>query len=223
MDLLPNYVSGLSITEISEKISGNRNTVSKYLSILEAKNLVYKKKIGTANLFFSSNPLYLNKRRVQSFLKAILYGLKEIFPNQEEIFKEVGRKAFKKFEIYYGTTYQKEVERLSKVPNDFKPGFILYQEVYNSFDIIHSPVTINLVELQENRAVYKFTNSEFLKKNKDYIYYFYIMCGLTEAILGDGYNKFSRANKRKVICNIEEIKIGKSENDAYFTISIDIK
>ncbi len=52
MECLNQNNFGMTITEISEEINGNRNTVSKYLNRLESKDIVYKKEIGKACLYF---------------------------------------------------------------------------------------------------------------------------------------------------------------------------
>ncbi len=52
MECLDQNNFGMTITEISEEINGNRNTVSKYLNRLESKDIVYKKEIGKACLYF---------------------------------------------------------------------------------------------------------------------------------------------------------------------------
>jgi predicted transcriptional regulator len=52
MDCLNQNNFGMTIIEISKEINGNRNTVSKYLNRLESKDIVYKKEIGKACLYF---------------------------------------------------------------------------------------------------------------------------------------------------------------------------
>ena len=45
LDVLSDYVSGLTIRDISTKIKVHRNTVSKYLNIMEVEGSVKKKKV----------------------------------------------------------------------------------------------------------------------------------------------------------------------------------
>ncbi|MBD3227153.1 MAG: PAS domain S-box protein [Candidatus Lokiarchaeota archaeon] len=53
-DILKKYPKGLSISDISDQLKMNRNSTSKYLSILKAKGRVEMVKYGPAKVFFLS-------------------------------------------------------------------------------------------------------------------------------------------------------------------------
>lgn len=81
MDCLDQNNFGMTITQISEEINGNRNTVSKYLNRLESKDIVYKKEIGKACLYFikdiESKVLnFINENPSGVTIKDISYELK---------------------------------------------------------------------------------------------------------------------------------------------------
>ncbi len=81
MDCLNQNNFGMTITQISEEINGNRNTVSKYLNRLESKDIVYKKEIGKACLYFikdiESKVLnFINENPSGVTIKDISYELK---------------------------------------------------------------------------------------------------------------------------------------------------
>lgn len=82
-------------------IKASRNTVSKYVSSLEAKRKVINKRIGAYNLYFSTERRYLPRERIINFNKEILAGLKRYFPNQEKIAKKIGQEAGKYFNIHF--------------------------------------------------------------------------------------------------------------------------
>ncbi|MFX0135250.1 MAG: winged helix-turn-helix domain-containing protein [Candidatus Hodarchaeota archaeon] len=71
LDCLNRHTLGLTITEISKEINGNRNTVSKYLSRLEKKNLVFKKEIGKASLFYTKDI----ESKILYYIKERAYGV----------------------------------------------------------------------------------------------------------------------------------------------------
>ena len=56
-ELLSGHPDGLSITEISASLSINRNTVSKYLDILQTRGVVDGRKRGTSKIYYSSERL----------------------------------------------------------------------------------------------------------------------------------------------------------------------
>ena len=52
VDLLSNSKTGLSGLEISERLSINRITATKYLNVFAAEGLIKQKNIGNVNLWF---------------------------------------------------------------------------------------------------------------------------------------------------------------------------
>ena len=115
LDTLSDSASGLTITEISSKARIHRNTVSKYLGILEAEELVNKKDIGAARLYYSKKRKFIRKKLVNTFIQALLYALKSKFPNEEDLFKEIGLKILDHFEFSLGDAYRKAIEKLRKI------------------------------------------------------------------------------------------------------------
>lgn len=204
--------SGLTITELSNESGIHRNTVSKYLRGLEKAGIVKKKEIGAAHLYFSKTRKYLKKDLVISFLQALLFGLKENFPDKKSLFKGVGIKILDFFDFPIGISYVKEFERV-RSNSDSKTYLKLFQKFYNSYDFFQDDLDISILELQENKIVYRVKNSEFLKE--DFIYFFYIACGITEGIYLHNLNK-------KVSCNVEEIHISLDESESYIDISLEI-
>jgi len=111
LKLLEETPFGLTIKEISDETGFHRNTVSKYVEILEGTDLIAKKQISAAKVFFSKKRKYLRRKLVSSFIQALLHALKIEFPEKEKKFKEVGRKVLKYFQFPIGNAYIKEFEK----------------------------------------------------------------------------------------------------------------
>ena len=92
--------SGVNITDISNKKEFSRNTVSKYVSILELKKKTFKRKVGAYHLYFSAEKSYFPKEIIISYYKALLSGLKKNYPRAEETFKDIGRKSLKFIDFF---------------------------------------------------------------------------------------------------------------------------
>ena len=117
LNKLEDSASGLTIFEIADKTEIHRNTVSKYLRGLEGEGLVRKKVLGTAHLYVSTKRKYLRRKLVNSFIQALLYGLKSNFPNKEQIFKNVGRNLLEHFQFSLGDAYTREFEKIKSNSN----------------------------------------------------------------------------------------------------------
>ena len=205
LDTISNAPSGLTITEISQKTNIHRNTVSKYLVKLETQNSVFKKEIGAAHLYFSRKREYLSRSLVNSFLKALLSALKEEFPNKEQEFKKIGHLICERFEFPITAPYLKEFANVRNI-TDSRTQLKLFQKFYNSYDFFQDDLEIIIQDLTKNRAIFRLLNVEFLDKKEDYVYFFYIACGITEWIYLKNLNQ-------KVSCNIFDIHL---TDDVYY-------
>jgi DNA-binding transcriptional ArsR family regulator len=212
LETLDDSPSGLTITDLSEKTGAHRNTVSTHLRALENEELVSKKEIGSAHLYFSKRREYLSKGLVNSFLRALLFGLKNKFPNKETIFKEIGHIILDKFQFPIGNAYIEEFKKARKT-KDRISQLKLFHKFYDSYDFFQDDLTISVQELSQNKALYRLSNSEYLESNEDFIYFFYIACGITEAIYLMNLNK-------KVECNVEKIHTSKNIKDSFIDISL---
>jgi len=215
LNTLSDSASGLTITEISSKARIHRNTVSKYLGILEAEELVKKKDIGAARLYFSKKRKYLRKKLVNTFIQALLYALKSKFPDKEKIFKEIGLKLLEHFQFSLGDAYRKEIEKL-RVITDTKAYLKLFKEFYNSFDFFQDDIDISIVELHQNKVIYRIKNSEYLDNSDAFIYFFYVMCGITEGI-------YLRNLNIKIVCNVEKFHVSSNKEENFIDISLEIQ
>ena len=141
LNTLEEAPSGLTINEIAKNTDIHRNTVSKYLGRLEEAGLVNKKILGTAHLYLSTKRAHLPRGKVNSFIRALLHALKDNYPNDENIFKNVGRNLSDYFEFSLGEAYTKEFEKIKKTPNP-DTHLKLFKEFYNSFDFFQDDLDI---------------------------------------------------------------------------------
>jgi hypothetical protein len=209
--------SGITITDIAKAKGYSRNTISKYVSMLEIKEKIFKRKVGAYNLYFSSKKNYFPKEIISSYYKALLSGLKKNYPNDEETFKDIGRNSLKFIDFTFGPTVKKGLKNLRNIPIP-KLYFEVFGKFYPSYDILQPSIEISepIIDESGNKAVYRFKNSEFLDKTKDFIYHFYIVAGIIEAL-------WEREVGSPVECNVENINVGNKKDDAFFELSIKIK
>ena len=215
LKLLEETPFGLTIKEISDETGFHRNTVSKYVEILEGTDLIAKKQISAAKVFFSKKRKYLRRKLVSSFIQALLHALKIEFPEKEKKFKEVGRKVLKYFQFPIGNAYIKEFEKYRGI-SDNQAHLKLLKNFYNAFDFFQEDLDISIVELQKNKIVYRFKNSEYLETSDDFIYFYYIACGIIEGIYLQNLNI-------NVKCNVENIHISNNKEESFIDISLEIK
>ncbi|TFG19840.1 MAG: hypothetical protein EU529_15815 [Promethearchaeota archaeon] len=145
----------------------------------------------------------------------MLYAFKSKFPNEEELIKEIGLKLLDHFEFSLGDAYRKVIEKLRKI-SDPQAYLKLFKEFYNSFDFFQDDIDISILELHKNKVLYRIKNSEYLDHSKDFIYFFYVMCGMTEGI-------YLRNLDMKVICSVEDIHISRNKKESFIDLSLEIQ
>ena len=91
LDCLMRNNYGLTVVGISKLIGASRNTVYRYLGILETKTLVFRKEIGRYNLYFSKEGRQITIDVVAGFYKGLLIALNKELPIEPEQFKNIGK------------------------------------------------------------------------------------------------------------------------------------
>jgi len=185
MEVLDEYASGLTITDIANKVNIARNTVYRYLGELLGQGTVYTKKIGSYTLYYSKEKSLLYKDSVISFFKGLLANLKKIYSNQEHVFKAIGRNLADSMEI---PILKEEREFLKKL-KDLDDVEIMESmgKFLPFFNILHDTISISKIDIKkkDKKGVVTFVNSDMLEHTDDYIYYFYLLAGLIEKKLSD--------------------------------------
>ena len=209
---------GLTITEIANKRGFSRNTVSKYVSLLELKNLIFRKKIGAYNIYFNREIGIYSKLYYTSYYKALLAGLKENYPNDAEIFKNIGRKSLKYLDFLIQPSSRSKKLKIKGLNRILKLYYDTFGKFFPPLNIIRPRINAYLKKKNDgtrDKIIVKFTNSEFLDNSNDYIYHFYIATGIVEALLEREINK-------TVKCNIESINISDNQENSFIELSIDV-
>ena len=102
LEVLNEGIFGMSITEIADKIGINRMTAAKYLSIMEAQNLITCKKVGTSKLWL---PIERNIDKRMEFIinyfKMYNAAVNEILGDKaNDQIRDIGKKIVQKQEQF---------------------------------------------------------------------------------------------------------------------------
>ena len=214
LELLDKTPSGLTITELTEKTGAHRNTISTHIRSLEAEEKVVKKEIGSAHLYFSKKREYISKELVNSFLKALLASLKVEYPDDGKEFKKIGHEIIKRFQFPIGDAYIETFKQARSI-TDPKTQLKLFKDFYNSYDFFQDDLEISIQELTDFKAIFRITNSEYLDSSDEFLYFFYIACGITEGIYKQNLDK-------NVRCKVENVKYMPHKDKSYIEISLEI-
>ena len=217
LDYIREHPSGVTITDISKEMGYSRNTLSKYVAILQLKDKIYSKSIGRYNLYFSVKTSFIPKNTITAVFKAFIITLKESLPNQGSLYKEMGKKFLQHFEYKFGKSLLKEFAALKKVKTT-KPHLEFFKKLYPSFNFLQDTMEITDMKFENKnkKAIYRFKNSEFLETRDDYNFYFYIVAGIAEAYLSEELS-------RNVNCEIIEIHVSDKKEESYVEMSIEIE
>ncbi|MHA1196214.1 MAG: HTH domain-containing protein [Promethearchaeota archaeon] len=214
LEFIRNNPGGVTISDIANATKFSRNTVSKYVSILEVKNEIFSKKVGAYKLYFASKKRYIPLELAISYYKALISRFKKHFPNKESLAKQIGKDAIKDIKFTFGPTIFKEMKRLKENPIS-RVHLESFKNFYRVYDPFSPDIEISVINIdpEGKSALFRFKNSPFLSDTEDHNYHIYIACGITEGIL-------EKVLKTKVSCDIIEIHPSKNKEDAYFDIFI---
>lgn len=213
--------SGVTLADISKKMKFSKNTISKYVMALELKDKVYSQPVGRYKLYFSTSKSFLPKATIISIIKALFLAIKTKFPNQPQLYKEIGVELQKNFDYRYSKGFFNNGVNKKEAVNeitDFKPHFEYFIDVFNSQNIFQDTINVELIRYENNekKAIYKFSNSEFLETNDNFIFYFYMIAGIIEVYLGEEL-------ERKVNCEIINTNISEKKDESYVEMFIEIE
>ena len=189
LECISDNLTGLTVTDIANKLGYTRNTVYKYIEKLVEQGLIHDKKLGTYTLYFSKEKNILYKEGIISFFKGLLANLKKVHPDEENIYKIIGRNIAGSMEVpfaYEGREYLKKLKNFSDLEILESIG-----EYFPYFNILDDSISISEIEINknDNKAIITFVNSGLLEHSDDYIYYFYLIVGLIEKKLSEYTSK----------------------------------
>lgn len=205
---------GISTTDIAKEKKYSRNTVAKYITLLEQKKLVYIKRVGTSKLVFSVDNNKLPSIFIFSYYKMLLKGLKKKYPSDGHIMKEIGKESEDIIKYFIP---QRTLNQLKKLePQPLASTHIdLFKKIFLSYHILQPDIKISIIEedYENQNVILRFANSLFLNGSDDLIYHIYITNGIMESV-------FNLILKRNIEINIEKIIVDIEKEFSYFDLKI---
>ncbi len=206
---------GLTVVGISKMIVASRNTVYRYLGILETKNLVFKKEIGRYNLYFSKEGRQINLDIVLGFYKGLLIALNNELPISSSQFKNIGRFISNYVILPFESG---KTDQLVKIETPLKREFLEVLEVIRPYmSLLHDKITLKdiVVNEEKKKLLIHFTNSDLLEEAESTISHFYLVTGFIE-------EKILKQYKIKVKCDIVDYQLSNENEENFIKISLEL-
>ncbi|MFX1338849.1 MAG: winged helix-turn-helix transcriptional regulator [Promethearchaeota archaeon] len=206
---------GVTITDIADETEISRNTVSKYVSILGVKKKIFSRKIGAYKLYFCAERDSFSKLYIIAYYKGLLHGLKENFPDSEEIFKNIGRTCYKYIDFSLGPMISKELKGF-KVNRLLKLYYEVFGKFFPTYSVVQPTIEISSRKINGNKtgSILKFANSAFLQDSDDFILHAHIIAGILEEL-------WDVEVRRKIKCNVGKVHISERKEDSYYELVIE--
>jgi predicted transcriptional regulator len=215
MECLNRCSFGQTISDIAKEINSSRNTVYRYLGMLEARGLVFKKVTGNYVLYFSKAKRGESLEQVYPLYLELIRQLRQTFPGKEEQFKDIGRNLAQAKVWELSSEMQERIEKLKNMSG--KEILSSLSTILAQFNLFDKDIKVRIVNLDQGdtRATYHISNSLFLASNSPYAYHFYLFAGFIEQSLQMFLIK-------KVTCEIHDFKIFSRKEDSYVEVSVEI-
>jgi predicted transcriptional regulator len=215
LDCLYNHSFGLTITDIADKINTTRNTVYRYLALLEGKDLVFKKKVGRYVLYFSKDKSMEFPENLRPIYKSFMKNLNKEFSGKESSFKAIGINIADTISFPIHIEGWDDLDSLNSL--SMKELFEKIKILIPPLNLFDNQIDIHIInlEIDKQRTTYQITNSIMLG-SKDYLYNFYILAGILEG-------KLSSLLKKEVKCILSSYEIFKNKKDSYLNLIIEIR
>ncbi len=213
--VLAENLMGETVTGISKTLGISRNTVSKYLGILEAQQLISKQDVGAYSLYFTKERSSLSQNLVITFFRGFLAGLKKVFPQNPNIFKGIGSQVeqFISFPLIGG-----EIDQIKTWLHNLshKEFFEAFAFLLPRLFIIAENVRVKSVVIDPKfeNALYVLTDTPLLE-DEIYSYGFYVLTGFIETYFRVKYNV-------KLTCDVVECKFSRKADENFAKISLKI-
>jgi transcriptional regulator with XRE-family HTH domain len=149
METLKQSRFGLTILEIAEKTNYSRNTIAKYLEVMEAKSEIFFRQIGVYRIWFSLDGIEKEFRKGQEkyneyFLLSLSNVLKITQKQAKEIGKEIAKKMVEETHI--------EIPKIETF-QDLLEGIIILLELGDQ-------IKTEIIEVKTNEAILRMHRPE---------------------------------------------------------------
>jgi len=214
LECLRKYSFGLTITDIADKIDTTRNTVYRYLALLEGKGLVFKKKVGRYVLYFSKDKSMEFLNDITPLYKSLIKNIKKEFGEKFQSYKKIGGGLVEAFTLPIHIEGFERLESLKDLSN--KELFEFIKNIFPYLNLFDNKINIRIIEISKDnsKAIYQIYNSRLLE-SEDYLIHFYILTGFLQ-------KKLKSLLKKDVNCEILEYEIFQKRKDSYLNLSIEI-
>jgi len=213
LECLMDNAYGLTVVGLAEKIGASRNTIYRYLGILEGKGLIFKKEIGRYNLYFSKEGRRVSRDIVASFYRGILTAFSQEIPDPAQ-FKRAGRTVSKYVKLPFETENPLDFIESEET---LKKEFIEVLSVIRPYiSLLHDKLILKDVSVEENKVLIHFINSDMLEEHEAGIYHFYLLAGFIEEKIKSLFNI-------EVNCEILDYHISEKDGDNFIKISLELK
>ncbi len=213
--VLAENLMGETVTGISKTLGISRNTVSKYLCILEAQQLINKQDVGAYSLYFTKERSSFPQNLTIMFFRGFLAGLKKVFPGHLDSFKDIGREIeqYISFPLIGGEIDQVKTWLQNLTNKEFFDAFLFL--LPRLFIIAENVRVKNMViDPKFETAMYILADTPLLD-DETYLYGFYVLAGFIESHFRLKYNK-------NLICDVVECKFSRKGEDTFAKISVKI-
>ncbi|MFX0070786.1 MAG: hypothetical protein ACFFAO_06825 [Candidatus Hermodarchaeota archaeon] len=215
VDCLIDNNYGITVLGIADKIGASRNTVYRYLGILEGKNQIFKREIGTYKLYYSKEARLISREIVLSYYKGLLNALNDEIQLNPIRFKVLGRKIANYLDIPFEVEDYQNLININKSLKSNELEFLSSLQPY--FTLLHDKITLKKIinEKDRKKFIVHFVDSDLLEEEIPYIYHFYILSGIIEG-------KFAQLFNLKVKCDVLDYKTMKENGENYIKISLEL-
>lgn len=208
--------NGMLVQDIAKGTGLSRNTVYRYLGILESEDLIFKRNFGLYNLYFSKESRQISRDIVSSYYKGLLVALNEEIPLNPIRFKVFG----KKIANYVNLPNEAEdFHNLINLKPPIKKNTLkLLDSMRPYFSLLHDKITLKSLQMTEDKKkiIFHFVNSDLLEEDIAYIFHFYILTGFIEAKIKKHLNII-------VECEVLDYKVAKEDNQNFVKISLEFR
>jgi DNA-binding transcriptional ArsR family regulator len=214
LDCLRNYSFGLTITDIADKIDTTRNTIYRYLALLEGKNLVFKKKVGRYVLYFSKDKRIEFLNDIAPVYKSLIKSIQKEFGNQFDAYKRIGEGLVEILTLPVHTEGFEQLESLQNLSN--KELFELIKNIFPYLSIFDNKVNVRIIEISKDnsKVVYQIYNSNLLE-SENYLIHFHILAGYLQ-------QELRTILKKDVACHVSKYEIFSKKKDSYLNLSLEL-